>query len=138
MKLWVQFHGIPIGYMSKETTIHIGNMLGVVVEIENPKVDGVFRRSFLRIRVGINITKALPTEFWLAREKSSNLWVYFYYERLPECYCYICGIIEHEKKNCKNQIAMAVWDPTKSRYSADLGVRQVQFTTSISAGSSRQ
>ncbi|RYR59680.1 hypothetical protein Ahy_A05g025598 [Arachis hypogaea] len=138
MEFWVQVHGIPIDYMSKKTAIHIGNMLGVVAEVENPKVDGVLRRSFLRIRVGINITKAPPTGFWLAREKSSNLWVYFQYERLPECYCYNCGIIGHEKKNCKNQTAMAVWDLTKPKYSAGLGVSQVRSTTSISAGSSRQ
>ncbi|XP_072087137.1 uncharacterized protein [Arachis hypogaea] len=78
MEFWVQVHGIPVDYMSKETAIHIGNMLGVVAEVENPKVDGVLRRSFLRIIVSINIQKALPTGFWLAKEKSSNLWVYFY------------------------------------------------------------
>ncbi|RYQ97067.1 hypothetical protein Ahy_B08g093057 [Arachis hypogaea] len=63
MKFWIQVHGIPVDYISKETTIRIENMLGVVAEVENSKVDRVLRRSFLRIRVGINITKALPTEF---------------------------------------------------------------------------
>ncbi|RYR47062.1 hypothetical protein Ahy_A07g032975 [Arachis hypogaea] len=138
MKFWVQVYAIPVDYMSKETAIYIGNMLGVVAEVENQKVDGVLRRSFLRIRVGINITKALPTRFWLAREKSSNLWVYFQYERLPKCYCYNCGIIRHEKKSCKNPTTMAVWDPTKPRYSAGLGVSQVRSITSMGAGSSRQ
>ncbi|RYR56981.1 hypothetical protein Ahy_A05g022721 isoform B [Arachis hypogaea] len=138
MEFWVQVHRIPVDYMSKETTIHIGNMLGVVAEVEDPKVDGVLRRPFLRIRVGINISKALPTGFWLAREKSSNLWVYFQYKRLPDCYCYNCGIIGHEKKSCKNPTAMAVWDSTKSRYSAGLGVSQVRAITSMGAGSSKQ
>ncbi|RYR29498.1 hypothetical protein Ahy_B01g053906 [Arachis hypogaea] len=138
MEFWVQVHGIPVDYMSKETAIHIGNMLGVIAEVEDPKVDGVLRRPFLRIRVSINITKALLTGFWLAREKSSNLWVYFQYERLPDCYYYNCGIIGHEKKSCKNPTAMAVWDSTKPRYSTGLGVSQVRAITSMGAGSSKQ
>ncbi|RYQ97414.1 hypothetical protein Ahy_B08g093457 [Arachis hypogaea] len=68
----VEFHGILVDYMSKETTIYIGNMFGVVAEVENPKVDGVLRRFFLRIRIGINITKALPTGFWNNKEKLSE------------------------------------------------------------------
>ncbi|RYQ98953.1 hypothetical protein Ahy_B07g086793 [Arachis hypogaea] len=103
MEFWVQVYGIPVDYMSKEIAIHIGNMLGVVAEVENLKVDGVLRRSFLRIRVGINITKALPTGFWLAREKSSNLWVYFQYERLLECTATNVASLDMKRKVAKIQ-----------------------------------
>ncbi|RYR42913.1 hypothetical protein Ahy_A08g039346 [Arachis hypogaea] len=63
MEFWIQVHGIPLDHMNKETGILIGGMLGVLAEAEDPKVNGILRRSFLRIRVSINITKALPTDF---------------------------------------------------------------------------
>ncbi|RYQ79888.1 hypothetical protein Ahy_Scaffold1g106660 isoform A [Arachis hypogaea] len=77
MEFWIQVHGIPHDLMEKETGIVIGEMLGVLAEVEDPKVDGVLRRSYLRIRVSINITKALPTGFWLDREEIPPLWVFF-------------------------------------------------------------
>ncbi|RYR21043.1 hypothetical protein Ahy_B03g066279 [Arachis hypogaea] len=63
MEFWIQVHGIPHDHMNKETGILIGGMLGVLAEAEDPIVDGILRRSFLRIRIGINITKALSTDF---------------------------------------------------------------------------
>ncbi|RYR23048.1 hypothetical protein Ahy_B03g068324 [Arachis hypogaea] len=72
-------------------------------------------------RVSINITKALPTGFWLDREELPPLWVFFRYERLPDSYCFNCRILGHEKKTCKNPTAMASWDPTKKRYKPGLG-----------------
>ncbi|RYR41921.1 hypothetical protein Ahy_A08g038353 [Arachis hypogaea] len=67
MEFWIQVHGIPLDHMNKETRIFIGGMLGVLVEAEDPKVDGIFRRSFLRIKVSINITKTLPTELGVSQ-----------------------------------------------------------------------
>ncbi|XP_072058121.1 uncharacterized protein [Arachis hypogaea] len=122
MEFWIQVHGIPHDFMDKETGILIGKMLGVLTEAEDPRSDGVLRRPYLRIRVSINITKALPTGFWLDREKLPPLWVFFKYERLPDSYCFNCGILGHEKKTCKNPTAMACWDPTKKKYSPGLGV----------------
>ncbi|RYR71937.1 hypothetical protein Ahy_A02g006147 [Arachis hypogaea] len=63
MEFWIQVHGIPHDLMEKETGIVIGEMLGVLAEAEDPKVDGVLRRPYMRIRVSIKITKALPTGF---------------------------------------------------------------------------
>ncbi|RYR08497.1 hypothetical protein Ahy_B05g076213 [Arachis hypogaea] len=84
MEFWIQVHGIPLDHMNKETRILIGGMLGVLAEAEDPKVNGILRRSFLRIRVSINITKALPIGFWLEREEMPPLWVFFKYERLSD------------------------------------------------------
>ncbi|RYR70857.1 hypothetical protein Ahy_A02g005161 [Arachis hypogaea] len=138
MEFWIQVHGLLLDYIHKEAAIQIGNMLGVLAEAEDPKVEGVLRRYFLRIRVGINITKQLPKGFWLARESLPHMWVHFRYERLPDCYCFNCGIIGHEKKSCTNPTAMASWDPTKPRYSAGLGVHQGRSNASMAVGSSKQ
>ncbi|RYR35234.1 uncharacterized protein At4g02000-like [Arachis hypogaea] len=121
MEFWIQVHGIPLEFMEKETASLIGEMLGVLVEAEEPKTDGVLKRPYLRIRVSINITKALPTGFWLDRENIPPLWIFFKYERLLDSYCFNCGILGHEKKSCKNPTAMACWDPTKKKYAPGLG-----------------
>ncbi|RYQ79890.1 hypothetical protein Ahy_Scaffold1g106660 isoform C [Arachis hypogaea] len=138
MEFWIQVHGIPHDLMEKETGIVIGEMLGVLAEVEDPKVDGVLRRSYLRIRVSINITKALPTGFWLDREEIPPLWVFFKYERLPDSYCFNCGILGHEKKSCKNPTAMACWDPSKKKYSPGLGITQVRIGSNRRGGTSKQ
>ncbi|KAL4293876.1 hypothetical protein AHAS_Ahas18G0171900 [Arachis hypogaea] len=88
-------------------------MLRVLDETEDSKVDDILRRSFLKIRVGINITKGLPTDFSLEREELPPLWIFFKYERLPDSYYFNCGIIGHVKKICKNSTSMAYWDATK-------------------------
>ncbi|RYR19401.1 hypothetical protein Ahy_B03g064167 [Arachis hypogaea] len=113
-------------------------MLGVLVEAEEPKTDGVLRRTYLRIRVSINITKALPTGFWLDRENLPPLWVFFKYERLPDSYCFNCGILGYEKKTCKNLTAMACWDPTKKKYAPGLGVSQGRSGPTMGGGTSEQ
>ncbi|RYR65359.1 hypothetical protein Ahy_A03g011294 [Arachis hypogaea] len=134
----VVVHGIPHDFMDKETNILIDEILGVLVEVEDPKVDGVLRRLYLRIRVSINITKALPTGFWLDREKLPQLWVFFKYERLLDSYCFNCGILGHEKKTCKNPTVMACWDPTKKKYSPGLGVSQGRPGPTMGGGISKQ
>ncbi|RYR06079.1 hypothetical protein Ahy_B06g085878 isoform A [Arachis hypogaea] len=138
MEFWIQIHGIPLDLMDRETGVRIGDMLGVLAEAEDPKMDGILRRSYLRIRVSINITKALPTGFWLDREDLPPLWVFFRYERLPDSYCFNCGILGHEKKTCKNPTAMASWDPTKKRYAPGLGTGNGQSRSTAGGGSSKQ
>ncbi|RYR08078.1 hypothetical protein Ahy_B05g075626 [Arachis hypogaea] len=69
MEFWVQIRGVPLEYMERETAETIGNMLGVVVEVEDPKRGNVFVRTFLRVRVAINISNPLPTGFWMTREE---------------------------------------------------------------------
>ncbi|RYQ95594.1 hypothetical protein Ahy_B08g090950 [Arachis hypogaea] len=55
MEFWIQVHGIPLEFMEKETACLIGEMLGVLVEAEEPKMDGVLKRPYLRIRSGSNM-----------------------------------------------------------------------------------
>ncbi|RYR32887.1 hypothetical protein Ahy_A10g047413 [Arachis hypogaea] len=50
MEFWIQVHGIPLEFMEKETARLIGEMLGVLVEAEEPKTDGILKKPYLRIR----------------------------------------------------------------------------------------
>ncbi|RYR78949.1 hypothetical protein Ahy_A01g003810 [Arachis hypogaea] len=131
MEFWIQVHGLPIEKLNAETAKCIGNMIGIVGEVENPIKEGTLQRNFLRIRVAINITQPLQTGFWLNRGDNPKTWISFRYERLMDSYCFKCGVIGHEKKNCDKPVAMACWDTTKPKYEARLAVDRARplYTT---------
>ncbi|RYQ98831.1 hypothetical protein Ahy_B07g086651 [Arachis hypogaea] len=51
--------------MNVETGKFIGERMGIVKEVEDPVKNNILRRSFLKVRVTMEVTKALPTGFWM-------------------------------------------------------------------------
>ncbi|KAL4275030.1 hypothetical protein AHAS_Ahas20G0066400 [Arachis hypogaea] len=113
-------------------------MLGVVVEEEDPKRRNIFVRTFLRVRLAINISKPFPTGFWMAREERQKTWIEFKYERLQDCYCLRCGIIGHGKKEYKKELAIASWDPLRPRYEPGLGVNPIRAIFNRGTGMNKE
>ncbi|QHO18034.1 uncharacterized protein DS421_10g317100 [Arachis hypogaea] len=126
MEFWIQVHGLPVERLNAETAKIIGDMIGIVGEVEDPIKEGTLQRNFLRLRVAINITQPLQTGFWLNRGNKPKSWISFQYERLQDNYCFKCGIIGHEKRNCDKPQAMACWDPTKPKYGVELGTERAR------------
>ncbi|KAL4365344.1 hypothetical protein AHAS_Ahas07G0096700 [Arachis hypogaea] len=60
----------------------IGERMGIVVEVENPKKNNILLRTFLRVRVVLEFAKPLSTKFWMKRENLPNTRIEFKYERL--------------------------------------------------------
>ena len=118
---WVQAHGIPLEALNSRTATKIGERLGVLMEVEDPMVDGRMLRSFLRMRVLINIKQALTTGFWVPRKEKSSVWVWLKYEKLQN-YCFQCGRIGHESKDCKEERAMSLLNPKLPRFGPGMGV----------------
>ncbi|KAI9070784.1 hypothetical protein K1719_047252 [Acacia pycnantha] len=56
--------------------------------------------TFIRVRTLINILEPLTSGFWVPRPQRESIWVVVKYERLQN-YCYDCGKIGHEARNCK-------------------------------------
>ncbi|KAJ1379424.1 hypothetical protein SESBI_46904 [Sesbania bispinosa] len=56
--LWVQLHSLPLEFMTTRNVAKIAAHLGEVYEIEDPRVDGVLLRSFMRVRVAVNVKEA--------------------------------------------------------------------------------
>ncbi|KAI7992412.1 hypothetical protein LOK49_LG12G01664 [Camellia lanceoleosa] len=102
---WVQVHGLPLDKMTKTHKVTIGNHLGKLITIEALSDGLLLVRSFLRIRVEIDVTKPLLQGFILHRrnpsgEAMADVRVLYRYEKLSES-CYDCGRIRYDNTSCK-------------------------------------
>ncbi|KAJ1405016.1 Zinc knuckle CX2CX4HX4C [Sesbania bispinosa] len=129
---WVQFHGLPLDLMSTTNAGKIGKILGDVILVENPLMEGHMLHSFLRVRIHINIKKSLVTGFWLPRNNLPRLWIFAKCERLQGFY-FNCGIVGHDRRRCKGEMVMSLFDPSKPRYGPNLGVPLAKSLASIAA-----
>ena len=82
---WVQIHDLPFSFLTTRVAVSIGETLGVVAI---PKDRSEMRGgNFMRVRVVIDITKALCRGRHVSWSLESEGWVSFKYERLPNlCY----------------------------------------------------
>lgn len=81
---WVQIHGLPIEKMSRTNAEIIGKRFGRLLAIETSPDNILLARSFLRVKVEINIDQPLPKGFWIRRKtpESKDLWISYKYEKL--------------------------------------------------------
>ncbi|XBH80686.1 hypothetical protein VPH35_106379 [Triticum aestivum] len=119
--IWVRAYGIPMGMMSRENGILVGEQIGEVVDVD-PDINGDLMGVFMRIKMKLDITVPIMRFVTLFIENEMKLGgddeekemkekkeeeekiVSFTYEYLPDV-CYSCGIIGHTEKSC----------PTRSR-----------------------
>ncbi|XP_028099887.1 uncharacterized protein LOC114299366 [Camellia sinensis] len=102
---WVQVHGLPLDRMTRRNGQIITSNIGSPIGVEGPHDGLLLYRSFLRIRVDIEVTKPHPIGFHLKRKDPitsdvSEKWVDYKYERLSD-FCYDCGRIGHDNQSCK-------------------------------------
>ena len=83
---WVQLHNVPTTSLKPEMGEAVGNSIGTIVHVAEPEDDGV-RGDVLRIRVAMDITKALPRccKLWAKGEHIE--WALLKYDRLPN-FCF--------------------------------------------------
>lgn len=99
---WVQIHGLPIEKMTQRNAEIIGKCFAKLLAMES-STDGILLgRSFLRVKVEIEISKPLPKGFWLRKstEAGQDLWISYRYEKLSD-FCYDCGRLGHDNRSCK-------------------------------------
>lgn len=106
--IWVQIHGLPFGAMTVINASKIMKLVGEIMEVEDPLVNGVLLRSFMRARINFDIQNPLPTGCWVPRKNHPKTWIMFRYEKL-QGFCYSCGVIGHEQKDCgRPQVMTAI------------------------------
>lgn len=97
---WVQIHGLPVEKMCRANAEIIGKRFGKLIAIEAASNTMLLSRSFLRVKVEINISQPLSKGFWLRGKTGKDLWISYLYERLPD-FCYACGRIGHDNRSCR-------------------------------------
>ena len=136
---WVQLHNVPNKCLTQATGEVVGNNIRTLVQAIDPEDDGE-GGEFLRIRVKMDITKALPRCCKLWSDGEHVGWALLKFDRLPN-FCYWCKRLTHSERDCE------VWSWGKGSLTkdnqqyrewlhADL-VRQSRKTVVVVSGTSR-
>ncbi|KAK4269586.1 hypothetical protein QN277_022724 [Acacia crassicarpa] len=113
--IWIQIHNVPMEAMYLENAIRIGGYVGEVVLAEEPRYSGRLFRTFLRVRVVLDLRKALPSGFWMSKPDGGRNWISIRYEKLQN-FCYNCGKIGHDSRVCKLEKLMSIVNSGEARY----------------------
>ncbi|KAH7857525.1 hypothetical protein Vadar_013640 [Vaccinium darrowii] len=97
---WIQAHGLPLNQMTESNGMKIGNLVGLAMKVQIYGGNQGAILGFMRIRVWLDLTKPLPTGFYLKRVGKKDSWVRFLYERLSD-FCYDCGRVSHVRTECQ-------------------------------------
>lgn len=127
---WVQLHALPLEFMNDKNAATLAEQMGEVIEVENHLVNGALLRTFMRVKVNINITQPLITGCWVPRKDLPKSWILFRYERLQD-FCFTCGLLGHDQKACKKEKLMAVHCENSPRFDAKLGVPPARTLASL-------
>ncbi|KAL5560693.1 hypothetical protein UlMin_036904 [Ulmus minor] len=113
---WIQLHNIPVFYMSKTVGSILGNMVGLVQEVECNQ-DGLCLGTFIRVCTIIDISKPLKRILNVRLGTGKELvTILLIYEHLPEL-CFHCGLLGHPLKECP-EIGALQGDILKLKYGA--------------------
>lgn len=128
VEFWVQVHDVPCGFMTERIAEQIGNAVGIFVQ-NDPNNFGGNWKSYMRIRVAIDINRPLRKKLKLRKNRREWVWVVFKYERLFT-FCYFCGCVGHAERFCIK--AMEADTPTgEYAYGPWLRAPVRRFATSV-------
>ncbi|XP_024161782.1 uncharacterized protein LOC112169072 [Rosa chinensis] len=97
---WIQAHGVPRDQLSRNNGRILGNVLGSVIEVEDPIVVG--NCGFLRMRVNFDASKPLATFVKLPRNGVVHTKIRLQYENLKNL-CFNCGRLGHMISSCRHR-----------------------------------
>lgn len=97
---WIRAYDLPISCMNSTTATAIAARIGNLEEVDRSES---YTGSFLRFKVNIELTDPLLRGVML-RLPDRMAWIPLKYEHLP-IYCFNCGIIGHQIKQCQERQA---------------------------------
>ena len=81
VNFWVQIHGLPVSKLNEKTAYGIGKSLGLVSKAS--QAGELIGSNFIRIRVGVNVTKPLNRGRKVLLGTDEEVWISFKYEKMP-------------------------------------------------------
>ncbi|XP_019161976.1 PREDICTED: uncharacterized protein LOC109158517 [Ipomoea nil] len=99
ISFWIQVHGLPAVYASTAFLTQIGNYIGTFITTDPLNFGGAWR-SFMRIRVRLDVAAPLKRRMKILRKDGTVQWINFRYERLST-FCFCCGVLGHSDKFCR-------------------------------------
>ncbi|CAM0905592.1 unnamed protein product [Alopecurus aequalis] len=108
--VWAQIHGIPELYRKVSVIDDLARRIGKTKEVQmNPKL--FFEGNYVRIRVLIEVDKALKRVTGLNVEGEGTKRLFVKYEKIPY-FCKRCGLIGHNHEECGD----GVWSARELQY----------------------
>ena len=86
--------------MTLQNARKIGQVLGELIKAEDLVRKKGVGRSFLRVRVAVDVEKPLVAGFWVSRGDRGRVWAKIKYKRIAD-FCFRCGRLGHVLKNCE-------------------------------------
>lgn len=126
MQIWIQVHGLSMEMFNQENAHRIGNNMGRCLAVEPDHV--MRQRSFLRLKLEIDIAVPLTTGFWWSNAQGENKWASVKFERLSDVY-YVCGRLGHTSQQCGEYIVMSELKPDFPLYGPGMSETRPRTST---------
>lgn len=97
-EIWVQVYDIPRGLLSENILKSVGDSIGRYIKSDPLNFNGAWK-SFVRVRVAMDVEKPLKRRMKIKREGTEGSWINFKYERLST-FCFVCGRLGHSEREC--------------------------------------
>uniref|UniRef100_A0A803N338 CCHC-type domain-containing protein n=1 Tax=Chenopodium quinoa TaxID=63459 RepID=A0A803N338_CHEQI len=94
---WIRLLDVPFGKRTSRFAREVGDCIGECLEVDES--DPIGWEEYMRVKVLVNITKPLRRGLKVAMESGVTKWIGLKYERLGD-FCYFCGVIGHNDKDC--------------------------------------
>ncbi|KAL5553670.1 hypothetical protein UlMin_041071 [Ulmus minor] len=98
--IWVQFHGIPLAFMTKENMWKIGEKAGGALQVKITEQSKW--KPMVRAQLSVMVNNPLFPGFYLPMNAMKPIWIQVKYERIQDL-CFQCGRLGHDRESCSEE-----------------------------------
>lgn len=111
LRIWVQIHELPAGFMSETVGKQLGNFFGEFLEYDAKNNSSIWR-EYMRVKIRLDVRKPLKRKKKITRKNGTEFIVHCKYERLGD-FCFKCGSVSHTERFCRKFLDRKDEDGTK-------------------------